>query len=70
MITQPWASPSEKTGTCYTDAQWKAEGEGRREQKLLKTPHIILLLPATLINKYYRPKQVPNSTHAEVYQNH
>jgi len=62
----PAMSPhaSEKTSTCG-----KAEGEGRRKQKPRKTPHIILL-PATLINKYYGPKQVPNSTHAQVYQNH
>ena len=46
----------EKTGTCHTDTQWKAEGGDEREQKPLRAPHIMLLLPATLINTCYHPK--------------
>ena len=48
--------PSDKTGTCHTDTQWKAKGGEGREQKPLNAPHIMLLLPVTLINKRYSPE--------------
>ena len=46
----------DKTGTRHIDTQWKAEGREGREQKPLNAPHIMLLLPAPLINKPYSPK--------------
>jgi len=46
----------DKTGTHHTNTQWKAKGGERREQKPLNTPHIMLLLLATLINKRYSPE--------------
>ena len=46
----------DKTGTCHTDTQWKAKGGEGREQKPLNIPHIMLLLPAPLINKPYSPE--------------
>ena len=46
----------DKTGTRHTDTQWKAKGGEGREQKPLDAPHIMLLLPATLINKPYSPE--------------
>ena len=49
----------EKTGNCHTDNQWKVRGVGRcGVEKPLNAPHTMLLLPATLINKRYGPKQV------------
>ena len=34
-------------------------GKGRNQKKkALNTPHVMLLLPATLINKHYGPKHV------------
>ena len=48
----------EKTGTRHTDTQWKAEGGEGREQNLLNTPHIMLLLPTTMISKRYSPKHM------------
>ena len=45
----------DKTGTCHPNTQWKAKGGEGREQKPLNAPHIMLLLPATLINKRYSP---------------
>ena len=36
LTTQPWAPmPPEKTGTCHTDTQWKADGGDGTQQKLL-----------------------------------
>ena len=46
----------DKTGTRHTDTQWKAKGGEGREQKPLNAPHIMLLLPAPLINKPYSPE--------------
>ena len=46
----------DKTGTHHTDTQWKAKGGEKREQKPLNAPHIMLLLPAALINKRYSPE--------------
>ena len=43
----------DKTGTHHTDTQLKAKGGEGRKQKQLNAPHIMLLLPATLINKRY-----------------
>jgi len=43
----------DKTGTHHTDAQWKAKGWGREGTKPLNAPHIMLLLPVSLINKPY-----------------
>ena len=45
----------DKTGTRHTDTQWKAKGLGREGTKPLNTPHIMLLIPAPLINKPYSP---------------
>ena len=56
----------EKTGTCHTNTQWKAEGGEGREQKQLNAPHMMLLLPATLINKHYSPKHVEFHTCASI----
>ena len=36
----------------------ESRGWGGREQKPLNAPHLILLLPATLISKRYSPKHV------------
>ena len=48
----------EKTGTHHTDIQWKAErGEGGNK-KPLNAQNIMLLLPATLINKRSSPKHM------------
>ena len=44
----------EKTGTHHTDTQWKAKG--REVTKPATAPLIMLLLPATLINKRYSPE--------------
>ena len=46
----------DKTGTRHTYTQWKAKGGEGREKKPLNAPHIMLLLPATLINKRYSPE--------------
>ena len=45
----------DKTGTRHTYAQWKAKGGEGRKQKALNAPHVMLLLPATMINKHYSP---------------
>ena len=42
--------------TRHTETQWKAKGGEGREQIPLNAPHIILLLPVTLINKSYNPE--------------
>ena len=54
----PAMSPNalDKTGTHHTDTQWKAKGGEGRKQKPLNTPHIMLLLPATLVNKRHSPE--------------
>ena len=46
----------DKIGTRHTDTQWKAKGGEERDQKPLNAPHIMLLLPAPLINKPYSPE--------------
>ena len=63
--------PQEDTRTCHIDTQWKAEGGNGSKQKPLKAPKIMLLLPTTLINKCYRPKQVPRMCkYAKTTDNH
>ena len=47
-----------KTGTRHTNTQWKSKGvEKGGYKKPLNTPRIMLLFPATRINKRYSPEQ-------------
>ena len=58
----------DNTGTRHTDTQWKAKGGEGRKQKPLNTPHIMLLLPATLVKLISTTAQsMRNSTHAQAY---
>ena len=46
----------EKIGTRHTATQWKAKVGKGGNKKLLNAPHIMLLLPAPLVNKPYIPE--------------
>ena len=57
LTTQPWApTPPRKNRHPSHWYTVESRGWGGREQKPLNAPHIMLLLPATLITKRYSPK--------------
>ena len=54
-----------KTGTRHTDKvelEIRRGGGGKGGEKLLSSPHKMLLLPATPVNKLYKPKHEESAT--------